>query len=39
MIIYGAHDITELDNPDLNHPNNPFSGINKFLSIYRDNRK
>ena len=32
----GSHDITELDNPDLNHPNNPFSGINKFLSIYKD---
>jgi predicted O-methyltransferase YrrM len=30
------HTITGLDNINLNHPNNPFSGINKFLSIYDD---
>lgn len=33
------HTITSLDNISLNHPNNPFSGINNFLSIYKDKIK
>ena len=32
----GSHTITSLDDINLLHPNNPFSGINKFLELYKD---
>ena len=35
-IYNGPHINTSLNNPELSHPNNPFSGINKFLSLYHN---